>query len=92
MTDYTKKFGYTPKYMNEMTPPNTARCMCPACGLFFKSIKGFDMHRRDGKCLSTQEMRDKGMDTNKTGHWISRKMASDPTGFTIDKTSNKRGA
>jgi len=91
MTDYTKKFGYSEEYLKKMIPINSNRCMCPTCGLFFKSIRGFDMHRRNMKCLSEEEMLDKGMAINKTGHWVSRLMSSDPTGFTVEKTSQESG-
>ena len=98
MTDYTKKFGHSKEYMRKMTPNDSAMCMCPACGLFFKSSAGFDMHRiddPDGKygrrCLNIEEMKAKKMDRNKTGHWLTRKMDSKRVPFAIGETSPEGG-
>jgi len=53
------------------------RCQCGACGEYFNSTYAFDLHRvgefRDGsrRCLSVEEMRERGMVKNKLGFWIS---------------------
>lgn len=54
------------------------KCLCPSCGLPFNSTAAFDRHRvgsyrerGDRRCLSTTEMRDKGMDINSRGFWVT---------------------
>ncbi|CAG9241110.1 hypothetical protein BDI4_100050 [Burkholderia diffusa] len=68
------------------------RNQCPTCGEFFNSTHAFDAHRTgpfggaNGKpahrrCLSTDEMRAKGMTVNKAGFWMTAKR---PDGRTFD--------
>ena len=84
-SQYFEKFGYTNEYLDEMIPIGSSRCMCPACGLFFRSSTGFDKHRiddpkgKDGRrCLNTTEMLEKGMVQTDSGHWVTEKMDSVP--------------
>jgi hypothetical protein len=94
MTDYTKKFGHTLEYMKKMTPNYSMKCMCPACGLFFKSSAGFDKHRvgkhdpDERRCLTIEEMKGIGMDTNKSGHWVTELMDSEALERAVGKTSS----
>ena len=51
-------------------------CQCAGCGLYFKSTKAFDKHRRgtpgkDRRCLAPTEMLLKGMATDKRGFWVT---------------------
>ena len=62
---------------------------CPSCGLYFNSTASFDAHRAgkwgtyaksDGsyipaerRCLTEQEMREKGMSVSASGWWITSK-------------------
>lgn len=64
--------------------------VCGQCGVTFNSVGAFDAHRtgafevRDGKgkvvkaktrrCLTEQEMRDRGMEPNEHGRWITAAM------------------
>lgn len=61
--------------MTELTG-NT--CLCSACGEIFKSVTGFDKHRvgqpAKRRCLTTQEMLQRGMTKDSGGKWITRKM------------------
>jgi hypothetical protein len=51
------------------------RNQCPTCGEYFNSNTAFDKHRSgpftDRRCISAQEMMDKGMSLNASGFWIS---------------------
>jgi hypothetical protein len=42
---------------------------CGCCHLTFTSVTGFDVHRYEGRCRSTDELRDLGYDPNTRGHW-----------------------
>jgi hypothetical protein len=59
--------------MSNLTP-GTNLCHCSGCGLDFKSVSAFDSHRtgRHGperRCLTEQELRDKGFEPNDKGFW-----------------------
>lgn len=53
--------------------PGTNVCFCTTCGELFKSVGGFDKHRRADpfRCLTTAEMREKGMALNEHGQWVT---------------------
>lgn len=44
-------------------------CHCATCHLTFGSVHGFDAHRRQFRCLTETELRDKGYEPNDRGHW-----------------------
>jgi hypothetical protein len=57
-------------------------CRCDACGLRFRSLSAFDMHREGDysgtsrrkhtrRCLSVEEMAAKGMRRNDHGAWTT---------------------
>lgn len=55
------------------------RNQCQGCKGYFNSSFAFDKHRRgehgiDRHCLTEEEMREKGMDKNAAGFWISAAM------------------
>jgi len=56
-------------------PTGTNYCLCPTCGEYFNSVLPFEMHRagnpEDRYCLTPDQMREKGMDVNKRGYWVS---------------------
>lgn len=67
-----------------MLPRDSDKCRCATCGLYFNSTHAFDRHRvldsadarrfKDyarRRCLSGIEMRERGMTTSATGHWIT---------------------
>ena len=57
------------------------QCKCQKCGLYFTSASAFDKHRTgeyqpdERRCMSTEEMADKGMVLNDRGYWAG---ASNP--------------
>jgi hypothetical protein len=57
--------------------PGTATCWCAACGESFRSEAGFNAHRvgrhqpNERRCLTAQEMTDRGMARNAKGQWIT---------------------
>jgi len=48
-------------------------CLCTVCGEIFEKVNGFDKHRTENpenrRCLSPDEMREKGMVINSYGRW-----------------------
>lgn len=55
-------------------------CKCTVCGEYFTSVYPFDMHRigkhgDDRRCLTTKEMKARGMSKNIKGYWRSRQRA-----------------
>jgi len=51
---------------------------CPSCGELFNSTYAFDTHRhgsfgKDRRCMTLEEMTEKGMAKNDAGFWISSK-------------------
>jgi hypothetical protein len=55
------------------------RNQCCACGQLFNSTFAFDKHRtgefgKDRRCLTTDEMKAKGMAVNAAGFWVSSVM------------------
>lgn len=54
------------------------RCQCRACGEYFNSVPAFDMHRtglympNERRCLSPEEMAEKGMAVNPAGFWVTQ--------------------
>lgn len=65
-----------------MTPKlaiGTGNCCCGACGKYFRSVSGFDLHRTGPgearRCLSEEEMREAGMSRNEGGWWITQAWA-----------------
>lgn len=55
------------------------RCKCSACGEYFHSVGAFDRHRTGTyqplarRCLSTHEMRERGMVQRSDGFWTTGK-------------------
>jgi len=47
------------------------RCECSVCNECFNSVSAFDKHRVRGTCLSTEQMREKGMVENNAGYWVA---------------------
>lgn len=59
-----------------MMPLTGDRCQCSVCKKYFNSTKAFDKHRTgehggDRRCLSTEEMEERGMVLNARGYWIT---------------------
>jgi len=50
-------------------PVGSAHCQCSGCSRLFRSAHGFDKHRFEGRCLTEEEMRGKGMEPNEEGLW-----------------------
>jgi hypothetical protein len=55
---------------------------CPSCHLFFFSLTAFDKHRTGEhcirrRCLTPEEMLEKGMALNEGGYWVSEKMTEE---------------
>lgn len=55
------------------------RNQCPTSGAYFNSSRAFDKHRVgafsvDRRCLTEQEMLDKGMARNAAGFWVGSTM------------------
>lgn len=54
-----------------------ARSECTVCNLVFSSAHSFDKHRtgdhveRTRRCLTVDEMKDKGMAQNEKGIWVT---------------------
>ena len=46
-----------------------ATCECAVCHLRFTSVGPFDRHRRHGRCLTADELRELGLEPNKHGLW-----------------------
>ena len=50
-------------------------CQCTVCKQFFNSTYAFDKHRTgdwlERRCLDVDQMKAKGMDTNRNGWWVS---------------------
>lgn len=59
-------------YSDPMLPFGTDKCLCRGCGEYFNSTAAFDKHRLSGKCLTPQEMLDKGMGQKDSGHWVTK--------------------
>jgi hypothetical protein len=65
-----------------MLTPNTDRCRCMACGLYFNSSYAFGEHRvgnwesrgENRHCLTLDEMTAKGWSQMERGHWVPRRM------------------
>ena len=56
------------------------KCQCPACKLYFNSTAAFDKHRvgrygveGERRCMTVQEMSERGMEVNAKGYWITEK-------------------
>lgn len=52
------------------------RNQCRGCGEYFNSTAAFDKHRTgdfgiDRRCRMPDEMREKGMDKNAAGFWVT---------------------
>ena len=67
---------------NPRLPIGSNRCQCGGCALYFGSVAAFDKHRRDGRCLTAEQMRDKGMAVNEKGYWVTE--AYDPLAHAAD--------
>jgi hypothetical protein len=56
------------------------RCQCQGCFEYFNSTTAFDRHRvgnwmnrgENRRCLTVEEMREKGFTLNKSNFWITR--------------------
>jgi hypothetical protein len=55
-----------------------SRCLCRGCGEYFNSVKSFDRQRIDypdgRRCLSSDDMHQRGMTLNRQGFWITEPM------------------
>lgn len=60
-----------------MLPVGTARCQCSGCDRYFSSVGSFDKHRREGRCLTEDEMTARGMLVNARGYWVSSEFTRD---------------
>jgi len=54
------------------------RNQCQTCKQYFNSNKGFEWHRTgehgvDRRCMTVDEMLERGMSLNKAGFWITEK-------------------
>ena len=52
------------------------KCKCTTCGDYFNSVAAFDKHRTgehgvSRRCMTHQERREKKMDTNVAGYWVT---------------------
>ena len=73
----------TDKYLKDKTKPRVRRRLtgdtnqCPSCGEFFNSSFAFGKHligevaTPARRCLTVQEMLDKGMAKKENGFWVS---------------------
>lgn len=62
--------------------PGTNRCQCGACGETFGSVGTFDRHRAgqhgvERRCLTSFEMRRRGLRQIPGGWWVRGRMPSD---------------
>ena len=74
-----------PESWGKLSTIGAATCLCAACGEIFKSVGGFDAHRKgeeDRYCLTPDEMRQAGMSINDRGMWIKTEFVS----FTAKQT------
>ena len=58
------------------------RNQCQGCKEYFNSTLAFDKHRtgahgKDRRCLTADEMQQKGMSKNHDGFWITRTMPTE---------------
>lgn len=44
-------------------------CRCASCHLTFRSVTGFDEHRSAGRCRTTTQLAERGMEPNADGQW-----------------------
>ena len=55
--------------------PGSGVCECAGCGLVFKSVTGFDLHRvgpgEARRCLTTDELAAAGLTVNERGQWVT---------------------
>jgi hypothetical protein len=66
-------------HRDPMLPRQTDRCQCAACGLYFRSSRGFSKHRTGSyggpgqpasrRCLTPDEMLAAGYVLLPSGHW-----------------------
>jgi hypothetical protein len=61
-----------------MKPLSGDRNQCPACSKYFNSSLAFEKHRTgqfgiDRRCMTTEEMLEKGMSEKIDGFWITKK-------------------
>lgn len=47
------------------------------CDRYFSSVGSFDKHRREGRCLTEEEMTARGMLVNARGYWVSSEFTRD---------------
>lgn len=67
---------------NPRLPIGSGRCQCGGCDLYFGSVAGFDKHRRDGRCLTVEQMLERGMVVNEKGYWLTERY--DPLAHAAD--------
>jgi hypothetical protein len=48
-------------------------CHCQSCHMTFVNLDGFDVHRREGRCLMVGQIMEMGYEPNRHGRW--RKVA-----------------
>jgi len=67
------------------------RCLCPACGLSFSSVREFDRHRTgpyakpgithgNRRCLTVAELEARGWHSNNRGFWMQPRLERAPAG------------
>lgn len=62
---------------NRKLPFGSDKCLCGVCGKYFNSARAFDRHRIGSygvghrRCLTAEELRQRGFSLNATGHWIT---------------------
>ena len=44
-------------------------CHCASCHLTFRSVSGFDEHRTGGRCRTTAQLAERGLEPNADGQW-----------------------
>lgn len=49
-----------------------SRNQCPGCNHFFNSERAFERHRKNGACLTLDEMQARGFSVNADGFIISK--------------------
>ena len=59
--------GHDPKL-----PLGTGYSRCCSCRDYFSSEASFTAHRKEGKCLTASERKQKGMAVNRKGYWVTK--------------------
>jgi hypothetical protein len=68
--------------------PN-GKSVCTACGMVFGGVKGFDRHRKSGRCLSPAELRDQNRPLLlKNGIWVKDAVANGLSALPVRDSSH----